>query len=89
MISSLLNLANAFIELLNTPFGQFATRVVLVTTALTGLMGVLKGYMAFAKGTAFATIASGVVDFGNAAIEEFGLAARDIGIGVLVVLVAE
>lgn len=52
MISSVLNLANAFLELLNTPFGQFATRVVLVTTALTGLQGVLKGYMAFMKGGA-------------------------------------
>ena len=52
MISSLLNLANAFLELLNTPFGQFATRVVLVSTALTGLQGVLKGYMAFMKGGA-------------------------------------
>ena len=50
MISSVLNLANAFLELLKTPFGQFATRVVLVTTALTGLQGVLKGYMAFMKG---------------------------------------
>lgn len=56
MISSLLNLANTFLELLNTPFGQFATRVVLVTTALTGLQGVLKGYMAFMKGGAIVSI---------------------------------
>lgn len=72
MISSLLNLANAFLELLNTPFGQAATRIALVTTALTGLMGVLKGYMAFAKGTTFATIASGVVDFGKAIVGAIG-----------------
>lgn len=72
MISSLLSLANAFLELLNTPFGQFATRVALASTALTGLMGVLKGYMAFAKGTTFATIASGVVDFGKAIVGAIG-----------------
>lgn len=52
MISSVLNLANAFLELLNTPFGQAATRIVLLTTALTGLQGVLKGYIKFMKGGA-------------------------------------
>lgn len=53
-MSSVLNLANAFLELLNTPFGQFATRVVLVTTALTGLWGVLDNYAKFMKGGAIA-----------------------------------
>lgn len=72
MISSLLNLANAFLELLNTPFGQAATRIVLLTTALTGLMGVLKGYMAFAKGSVFTTIAAGVIDFGKAIVGAIG-----------------
>lgn len=62
MISSVLNLANAFLELLNTPFGQFATRVVLVTTALTGLQGVLKGYMAFMKGGAIAKSLAQIFD---------------------------
>lgn len=62
MISSLLNLANAFLELLNTPFGQFATRVVLVTTALIGLQGVLKGYMAFMKGGAIAKSLAQIFD---------------------------
>ena len=58
MISSVLNLANAFLELLNTPFGQFATRVVLVTTALTGLRGVLDQYMKFMKLGAFGGVLS-------------------------------
>ncbi len=58
MISSVLNLANAFLELLNTPFGQFATRVVLVTTALTGLRGILDQYMKFMKLGAFGGVLS-------------------------------
>ena len=58
MISNVLNLANAFLELLNTPFGQAATRVVLFTTALTGLGGVLKGYVTFIKTGIFGDIFS-------------------------------
>ena len=53
MISNVLNLANAFLEFMNTPFGQAATRITLLTTALTGLGGVLKGYMAFMKAGVF------------------------------------
>ena len=53
MISNVLNLANAFLEFMNTPFGQAATRITLLTTALTGLGGVLKGYMVFMKAGVF------------------------------------
>lgn len=53
MISNVLNLANAFLEFMNTPFGQAATRITLLTTALTGLGGVLKGYMGFMKAGVF------------------------------------
>lgn len=61
MISSVLNLANAFLELLNTPFGQAATRITLVTTALTGLSHILQSYMGFMKGGAIFGAVSGVV----------------------------
>lgn len=61
MISSVLNLANAFLELLNTPFGQAATRITLVTTALTGLYHILQSYMGFMKGGAIFGAVSGVV----------------------------
>ncbi len=61
MISSVLNLANAFLELLNMPFGQAATRITLVTTALTGLYHILQSYMGFMKGGAIFGAVSGVV----------------------------
>lgn len=77
MISSVLNLANAFLELLNTPFGQFATRVVLITTALTGLQGVLKGYMAFMKGGAIVSTITKIFSVagpGVGIVERFAIA---------------
>lgn len=42
LVSALLNLANAFLELLNTPVGIFATQVVLFTGAIYGLLKVLQ-----------------------------------------------
>lgn len=56
MISSLLNLANAFLELLNTPFGQAATRLALLTTGLTALYNVAKYFGA----PFFAPLISGI-----------------------------
>lgn len=42
LVGALLNLANAFLELLNTPVGAFATQVVLFTGAIYGLLKVLQ-----------------------------------------------
>lgn len=56
MISSVLNLANAFLELLNTPFGQAATRLALLTTGLTALYNVAKYFGA----PFFAPLISGI-----------------------------
>lgn len=78
MISSLLNLANAFLELLNTPFGQAATRIVLVTTALTGLQGVLKSYIGFMKGN---VIVSGI----SSLISGFSKMSKVAGPGVTII----
>lgn len=78
MISSVLNLANAFLELLNTPFGQAATRIVLVTTALIGLQGVLKNYMTFMKG---GTIVSGI----SSLISGFASMSKVAGPGVTII----
>nr|DAL35937.1 MAG TPA_asm: tail tape measure protein [Bacteriophage sp.] len=43
------------------PFGQAATRITLVTTALTGLYHILQSYMGFMKGGAIFGAVSGVV----------------------------
>lgn len=43
-IKRILDTANALLEFVNTPFGQAATRITLLSTALFGLGGILKGY---------------------------------------------
>lgn len=43
-VKRILDTANALLEFVNTPFGQAATRITLLSTALFGLGGILKGY---------------------------------------------
>lgn len=55
-LSNLLDMANRFLEFVNTPFGQAATRIFLVSTALNGLYGILKSYAKFTNGTFFSKL---------------------------------
>lgn len=42
VVKAILDLANAFLQLLNTPIGSFVTQIVLLTGALSGFIGVMK-----------------------------------------------
>lgn len=50
-LSNLIDVANGFLEFVNTPFGQAATRILLLTTAINGLFGILKSYAKFTDGS--------------------------------------
>lgn len=43
-VKRILDTANALLKFVNTPFGQAATRITLLSTALSGLGGILKSY---------------------------------------------
>ena len=54
-VKHILDTANALLEFANTPFGQAAARITLLSTAMFGLGGVLKGYWKyFVQGSAVA-----------------------------------
>lgn len=56
MVSGVLNLANAFLELVNTPFGQVTTRIALLTTALVGFQGIFMPFVKAMTGKALLNI---------------------------------
>lgn len=59
-VKRILDTANALLEFVNTPFGQAATRITLLSTAMFGLGGILKGYWQyFVQGS---TIAKSIKD---------------------------
>lgn len=77
MVANLLDLANGFLTFVNTPFGQAATRIALVTTALTGLAGVLKGYMTFIK---YGGVFSGLTNFIGNLKQMSGIQGPDVNV---------
>ena len=62
-VKRILDTANALLEFVNTPFGQAATRITLLSTALFGLGGILKSYWKyFVQGSAIAKGIRSLID---------------------------
>lgn len=88
-VKRILDTANAFLEFVNTPFGQAATRIALLSTALFGLGGILKGYWKyFVQGTAIAKSIRALLDVralsgaGITGTEKFGAVLAKVGVGL-------
>lgn len=85
----ILDTANALLEFVNTPFGQAATRITLLSTALFGLGGILKSYWKyFVQGSAIAKGIRSLIDVsslsgpGITGWEKFGAVLSKIGAGL-------
>ena len=88
-VKRILDTANAFLEFVNTPFGQAATRITLLSSALFGLGGILKGYWKyFVQGTAIAKFIRSLLDVsslsgaGITGMEKFGAGLAKVGVGL-------
>ena len=88
-IKRILDTANALLEFVNTPFGQAATRITLLSTALFGLGGILKSYWKyFVQGSAIAKGIRSLIDVsslsgpGITGWEKFGAVLPKIGAGL-------
>ena len=88
-VKRILDTANALLEFVNTPFGQAATRITLLSTALFGLGGILKSYWKyFVQGSAIAKAIRSLIDVssvsgpGITGWEKFGAVLPKIGAGL-------
>ena len=88
-VKRILDTANALLEFVNTPFGQAATRITLLSTALFGLGGILKSYWKyFVQGSAIAKVIRSLIDVsslsgpGITGWEKFGAVLPKIGAGL-------
>ncbi len=88
-VKRILDTANALLEFVNTPFGQAATRITLLSTALLGLGGILKSYWKyFVQGSAIAKAIRSLIDVsslsgpGITGWEKFGAVLPKIGAGL-------
>lgn len=88
-VKRILYTANALLEFVNTPFGQAATRITLLSTALFGLGGILKSYWkyfvqssAIAKGIRSLIDVSALSGPGITGWEKFGAVLSKIGAGL-------
>ena len=88
-VKRILDTANAFLEFVNTPFGQAATRITLLSAALFGLGGILKGYWKyFIQGTAIAKSIRALLDVsslsgpGITGMEKFAAGLAKVGVGL-------
>lgn len=88
-VKRILDTANALLEFVNTPFGQAATRITLLSTALFGLGGILKSYWkyfvqgsAIAKGIRSLINVSSLSGPGITGWEKFGAVLPKIGAGL-------
>ena len=88
-VKRILDTANALLEFVNTPFGQAATRITLLSTALFGLGGILKSYWKyFVQGSAIAKGIRSLIDVsslsgpGITGGEKFGAVLPKIGAGL-------
>lgn len=88
-VKRVLDAANALLEFVNTPFGQAATRITLLSTALFGLGGILKSYWKyFVQGSAIAKGIRSLIDVsslsgpGITGWEKFGAVLPKIGAGL-------
>lgn len=88
-VKRVLDTANALLEFVNTPFGQAATRITLLSTALFGLGGILKSYWKyFVQGSAIAKGIRSLIDVsslsgpGITGWEKFGAVLPKIGAGL-------
>ena len=88
-VKQILDTANALLEFVNTPFGQAATRITLLSTALFGLGGILKSYWKyFVQGSAIAKGIRSLIDVsslsgpGITGWEKFGAVLPKIGAGL-------
>ena len=88
-VKRILDTANALLEFVNTPFGQAATRITLLSTALFGLGGILKSYWKyFVQGSAIAKGIKAFIDVsslsgpGITGWEKFGAVLPKIGAGL-------
>ena len=88
-VKRILDTANALLEFVNTPFGQAATRITLLSTALFGLGGILKSYWKyFVQGSAIAKAIRSLIDVSSLAgpgitgWEKFGAVLPKIGAGL-------
>ena len=88
-VKRILDTANALLEFANTPFGQAATRITLLSTALFGLGGILKSYWKyFVQGSAIAKDIRSLIDVSSLSgpditgWEKFGAVLPEIGAGL-------
>lgn len=88
-VKRILDTANALLEFVNMPFGQAATRITLLSTALFGLGGILKSYWKyFVQGSAIAKGIRSLIDVsslsgpGITGWEKFGAVLPKIGAGL-------
>ena len=88
-VKRILDTADALLEFVNTPFGQAATRITLLSTALFGLGGILKSYWKyFVQGSAIAKGIRSLIDVsslsgpGITGWEKFGAVLPKIGAGL-------
>lgn len=88
-VKRILDTANALLEFVNTPFGQAATRITLLSTALLGLGGILKSYWKyFVQGSAIAKGIKAFIDVSSLSgpsitgWEKFGAVLPKIGAGL-------
>lgn len=88
-VKRILDTDNAFLEFVNTPFGQAATRITLLSAALFGLGGILKGYWKyFVEGTAIAKSIRALLDVsslsgaGITGMEKFAAGLAKVGVGL-------
>ena len=88
-VKRILDTANALLKFVNTPFGQAATRITLLSTALFGLSGILKSYWKyFVQGSAIAKAIRSLINVsalsgpGITGWEKFGAVLPKIGAGL-------
>lgn len=88
-IKRILDTANVLLEFVNTPFGQAATRITLLSTALFGFGGILKSYWKyFVQGSAIAKRIKALIDVSSLSgpsitgWEKFGAVLPKIGAGL-------
>ena len=88
-VKRILDTASALLKFVNTPFGQAATRITLLSTALFGLGGILKSYWKyFVQGSAIAKGIRSLIDVsslsgpGITGWEKFGAVLPKIGAGL-------
>lgn len=79
LVSVVLDMANGFLELLNTPIGNFTTQVVLMTGAMGGLQALLTTHFFATIGGQFVTafkLATGAIQSATVATTAFGVASK-------------